>query len=83
MGSSGGYDYVNKEVDVSEANFLMSEANTIVSDGNTLASEASKLSAGARICRGPGVLEFLVLSQNNPKNLDVMNFFMLPCGTHG
>ena len=42
----GGYDDVDEEMDVSEANFLVSEANITV-------SEASKLSAGARIFRGP------------------------------
>ena len=46
VGGVGGYDDVDEEMDVSEANFLVSEVNIIV-------SEASRLSAGARILRGP------------------------------
>ena len=42
MGGSGGFDDVDEEIDVSEANFLLSEVNIFV-------SKASKLSAGARI----------------------------------
>ena len=41
-----GYDDVDEEMDVSEANFLVSE-------GNISVSKASKLSAGARIFMGP------------------------------
>ena len=39
VGGGGSYDYVDEEIDVSEASFLV--------------SEASKLSAGARIFSGP------------------------------
>ena len=39
VGGGGGFDDVDEEIDVSEANFPV--------------SEASKLSAGARIFRGP------------------------------
>ena len=46
VGGSGGYDDVDEEMNVSEANFLAREASIFV-------SEASKLSAGARIFRGP------------------------------
>ena len=43
---SGGYDDVDEEMNVNEANFLV--------------SEASKLSAGARIVRAPSGPEILV-----------------------
>ena len=45
-GGHGGYDDIDEEMDVSEANFLVSEANIVV-------SEESMLSAGARIFMGP------------------------------
>ena len=40
VGGGGGYDDVDKEIDVSEASFLVSEANIFV-------SEVSKLTTGA------------------------------------
>ena len=44
VGGSGGFDDVDEEIDVSEANFLV--------------SEASKLSAGARILGAHRALKF-------------------------
>ena len=51
VGGSGGFDDVDEEIDVSEANFLVNE-------GNILVSEASKLSAGARILGTRWALKF-------------------------
>ena len=51
VGGSGGFDDVDEEIDVSEANFLVSKANIFV-------SEASKLSAGARILGARRALKF-------------------------
>ena len=48
----GGFDDVDDEMDISEANFLVSEANFLVGEANIFVSKASKLSAGARIFRG-------------------------------
>ena len=42
----GGYDDVDEEMDVSEANFLVSEVKNLV-------CEANKLSTGPKIFRGP------------------------------
>ena len=53
VGGGAGYDDVDEEIDVSEANFLVSKANI-------LGSEASKLFTGARIFRGPFKTIFLV-----------------------
>ena len=51
VGGSGGFDDVDEEIDVSEANFLLSEVNIFV-------SKASKLSAGARILGARRALQF-------------------------
>ena len=51
VGGGGAYDDFVKEMNVSEANFLVSAANIIV-------SEASKLSAGARILGARRALKF-------------------------
>ena len=49
----GGYDDVDEEMDVSEANFLVSKANFLLSELKILVCEANKLSTRARIFKGP------------------------------
>ena len=56
VGGGGGYDIVDKGMDVREAKFLMSKANFLVSEAN------DKLSAGARIFRGMKGPEIVVFT---------------------
>ena len=58
VGGSGGFDDVDEEIDVSEANFLVSKANIFVREANIFVREASKLFAGARIFRANRALKF-------------------------